>query len=106
MENVVNEEYGTGYYARISDIRVCGKTGTAENPHGEDHSIFVAFAPKDQPKIAIAVYIENAGFGGVWAAPIARLMIEHYIKGEVSDLKLEKRIAEEKFVNKQETNAE
>jgi len=94
MDKVVNEEFGTGYWGRLNDIRVCGKTGTAENPHGEDHSIFVAFAPKDQPKIAIAVYIENAGFGGVWAAPIARLMIEKYIKGEISDTAMEKRIIE------------
>ncbi|MDD4150635.1 MAG: penicillin-binding protein 2 [Bacteroidales bacterium] len=106
MENVVNEEFGTGYYARINNIRVCGKTGTAENPHGEDHSIFVAFAPKDQPQIAIAVYVENAGFGGVWAAPIARLMIEHYINGEVSDKKLEKRIAEENLISEKIKNAE
>ncbi len=94
MDMVVNEEFGTGYYARLSDIRVCGKTGTAENPHGDDHSIFVAFAPKDNPEIAIAVYIENAGFGGVWAAPIARLMIEKYIKDEISDIAMEKRILE------------
>lgn len=106
MESVVNEEFGTGYYARINDIRVCGKTGTAENPHGEDHSIFVAFAPKDQPQIAVAVYIENAGFGGVWAAPIARLMIEYYIKGDVSNLNLEKRIVDEDFISKQDKNAE
>ncbi|MDD2634509.1 MAG: penicillin-binding protein 2 [Bacteroidales bacterium] len=106
MDKVVNEEFGTGYFARIKDIRVCGKTGTAENPHGEDHSIFVAFAPKDHPKIAVAVYVENAGFGSVWAAPIARLMIEYYIKGEVSDLHLEKRITEKDFINIQQKDAE
>lgn len=99
MDKVVNEEFGTGWYARTNDIRVCGKTGTAENPHGEDHSIFVAFAPKDQPEIAIAVYIENAGFGGVWAAPIARLMIEKYINGEISDKNIEKRIVEADLTN-------
>lgn len=94
MDYVVNDEFGTGYYARMNNIRVCGKTGTAENPHGDDHSIFIAFAPRDNPKIAIVVYVENAGFGGVWAAPISRLMIEKYISGEISDLRLEKRIIE------------
>ncbi len=95
MDMVVNDEYGTGYYyTRMDNIRICGKTGTAENPHGEDHSVFVAFAPRDNPQIAVAVYIENAGFGGVWAAPISRLLIEKYINGVISDLRLEKRIIE------------
>lgn len=85
MELVVNGGPGsTARNARISDIVVCGKTGTAENPHGNDHSIFIAFAPKDDPKIAIAVYVENQGFGTTYAAPIASLMIEKYLKGEVS----------------------
>jgi len=74
---------GTARMAYIPDIPVCGKTGTAENPHGEDHSIFFCFAPKDDPKIAIAVYVENAGFGGTYAAPIASLMIEQFLKGEI-----------------------
>ena len=64
-------------------ITICGKTGTAENPHGNDHSIFIAFAPKHDPKIAIAVYVENQGFGTTYAAPIASLMIEKYLTGEV-----------------------
>ncbi len=66
------------------DLEICGKTGTAQNPHGEDHSVFIAFAPKDNPKIAIAVYVENAGFGGSWAAPVAALAIEKYLKRETS----------------------
>ncbi len=74
---------GTGHKAYIDDISICGKTGTAQNPHGDDHSIFIAFAPRTNPKIAIAVFVENAGFGGVWAAPMASLMIEKYIKQEV-----------------------
>lgn len=74
---------GTARNAAIPDIVVCGKTGTAENPHGKDHSILFCFAPKDKPKIAIAVYIENAGFGGTYAAPIAGLMIEKYLAGEI-----------------------
>jgi penicillin-binding protein 2 len=63
---------------------VCGKTGTAQNPHGKDHSIFIAFAPKENPKIAIAVYVENAGFGATWAAPIASLMIEKYLTDTIT----------------------
>lgn len=94
MRRVVEEPGGTARRARIPDIAVAGKTGTAQNPHGEDHSVFIAFAPIDNPKIAIAVYVENAGFGGTWAAPIASLMIEKYLKGEVSDERKEKRILE------------
>jgi penicillin-binding protein 2 len=61
---------------------MAGKTGTAQNPHGKDHSVFFAFAPVDNPKIAIAVVVENAGFGATWAAPIASLMIEQYLTGK------------------------
>lgn len=84
MDLVVNGGAGsTARNAKISDIVVCGKTGTAENPHGNDHSIFIAFAPKDNPQIAIAVYVENQGFGTTYAAPIASLMIEKYLTGEI-----------------------
>ncbi|MCK4746675.1 MAG: penicillin-binding protein 2, partial [Bacteroidales bacterium] len=84
MDLVINGGPGsTARNARIQDIIVCGKTGTAENPHGNDHSIFIAFAPKDEPRIAIAVYVENQGFGTTYAAPIASLMIEKYLTGEV-----------------------
>lgn len=79
MWRVVNQDAGTGRRAQIDGIDVCGKTGTVQNPHGEDHSVFIAFAPKENPKIAIAVIVENAGFGGTWAAPIASLMIEKYL---------------------------
>ena len=84
MEGAVNRGGGTSWRARISDIIVCGKTGTAENPHGEDHSIFIAFAPKDNPRIAISVYVENGGFGNIWAAPIAGLMVEKYLSDTIS----------------------
>ncbi len=94
MRMAVNEGGGTARRARIEGITVCGKTGTAQNPHGEDHSVFIAFAPMDNPKIAIAVFIENAGFGGTWAAPIASLMIEQYINREIKDKEKEKRILE------------
>jgi len=84
MDLVINGGPGsTARNAKIQDIVVCGKTGTAENPHGNDHSIFIAFAPKEDPQIAIAVYVENQGFGTTYAAPIASLMIEKYLTGEV-----------------------
>lgn len=87
MYLAVNGEPGSGstaWRAKTPGIDICGKTGTAQNPHGEDHSIFIAFAPKDDPKIAIAVYIENGGFGGTWAAPTAKLMIEKYLNDSIS----------------------
>jgi penicillin-binding protein 2 len=88
---------GTARVAAIKDIVVCGKTGTAQN-QGEDHSVFIAFAPKDNPKIAIAVYVENAGFGATYAAPIASLLMEKYIKGEVTNKALETRMLELKLM--------
>jgi len=75
-------ENGTARIARIPGITICGKTGTAQNPHGKDHSVFFAFAPRENPKIAIAVIVENAGFGATWAAPIASLLIEQYLTGK------------------------
>lgn len=74
---------GTSTMAQIPGVRVCGKTGTSENNHGKDHSVFYAFAPREKPKIAIAVFIENGGWGGSYAAPIASLVMEKYLKGEV-----------------------
>ena len=86
MEAAINGGEGkTAGIAALKDVIVCGKTGTAQNPHGKDHSIFIAFAPKDDPKIAIIVVVENAGFGATFAAPIASLMIEKYLKGDVSN---------------------
>jgi len=85
MQLVTEGKYGTATNCKLDDIIICGKTGTAQNPHGEDHSIFIAFAPKDDPKIAIAVYVENGGFGSTWAAPIASLMIEKYLRKEISN---------------------
>ncbi len=84
MDLAVNGGQGsTARIAKLEDIVICGKTGTAQNPFGEDHSIFIAFAPRNNPQIAIAVYVENVGFGATWAAPIASLMIEKYLNGEV-----------------------
>ncbi|MEP7323447.1 MAG: penicillin-binding transpeptidase domain-containing protein, partial [Saprospiraceae bacterium] len=93
---------GTARVAAIKDVEVCGKTGTAQNPHGEDHSVFCAFAPKINPKIAIAVIVENSGFGATYAAPIASLLMEKYIKGSIdsSRLWLEKRTMEQDLIHK------
>jgi len=85
---------GTARVAQIPGIEVCGKTGTAQNPHGKDHSVFVCFAPKDDPKIAIAILVENSGFGATWAAPIASLMVEKYLTGKITRPDLEKRMME------------
>lgn len=101
MRRVVHEGGGTGRRARLKDIVVCGKTGTVQNPHGDDHSVFVAFAPMYQPKIAIAVFIENAkGGGGLWAAPTAGLMIEKYLTRKVLEKEREKTILEANFAYK------
>ena len=75
---------GTCRLANLPGIEVCGKTGTAQNPHGRDHSVFMGFAPYHNPKIAIAVYVENAGFGATYGVPIGSLMIEKYLTGEIS----------------------
>ena len=79
MQQAIEGTEGTAKNSKLNNIIICGKTGTAQNPHGEDHSIFIGFAPKDNPKIAIAVYVENGGWGSTWAAPIASLMIEKYL---------------------------
>jgi penicillin-binding protein 2 len=101
MEEAVNGGAGsTARIAALKDIIVCGKTGTAQNPHGKDHSVFIAFAPKDDPKIAIAVYVENAGFGATYAAPVASLMIEKYLKGKVTNKYQEQRILELNLINR------
>jgi len=91
--------YGTAQRAIIPGIELCGKTGTAQNPHGHDHSVFMAFAPKDNPKIAIAVYVENAGWGGRSAASIASLMIEQYLNGEIKRKSLEAYVLKGDFLD-------
>ncbi len=102
MYLAVNGEPGSGATARraaVPGLDICGKTGTAQNPHGDDHSIFIAFAPKDNPKIAIAVYVENGGFGATYAAPIASLMIEKYLKDSLSRPELEKFLLDANLMN-------
>ena len=86
------EPGGTAYASRIPGVVACGKTGTAENPHGKSHAVFMAFAPRENPKIVIACLIENAGFGGTWSAPIVSLMMEKYLTGKVTRLELEKKM--------------
>ncbi|RCK77680.1 MAG: Cell division protein FtsI [Peptidoglycan synthetase] [Ignavibacteriae bacterium] len=83
LYRAVNLPGGTGAAARVPGVNVAGKTGTAQNPHGKDHAWFIGFAPYEDPKIAICVLVENVGFGGVYAAPIAGLCIEQYLYGEI-----------------------
>ncbi len=96
----VMEAGGTGFASRVDGIEICGKTGTAQNPHGKNHSIFIAFAPKDNPRIAVAVVVENAGFGATYAAPIATLMIEKYINREVKRKDVEQSMISGNLLNK------
>jgi len=88
LESVVQR--GTARSSKIDGISLCGKTGTAQNPHGEDHSIFVGFAPKDDPKIVVACIVENGGGGGGLAAPIVSLLVEKYLNGSISSARQSK----------------
>ena len=97
MYRAVNSGFGSGGTASIAAVEgldICGKTGTAQNPHGHDHSVFICFAPRDNPKIAVAAYVENGGFGASYAAPIASLLTEMYLNGEIGEDRkaLEKRM--------------
>lgn len=94
MYRVFQGESGTGRWYKLDSIAICGKTGTVQNPHGKDHSLCIAFAPANNPKIAIAVVVENAGFGATWAVPIASLMIEKYLTGKISRTELETRMSQ------------
>jgi penicillin-binding protein 2 len=78
MEAVVYDAHGTGGMSKVEGVRVAGKTGTAQNPHGEDHALYICYAPADAPEIALAVLLENAGHGGSEAAPVARRVLEAY----------------------------
>ncbi len=98
MERVLKPG-GTAYTSAIKDITVCGKTGTAQNPHGDDHAVFLAFAPKENPQIAIACVVENCGFGGVFAAPLVSLMIERYLKGKIERPEMEARMLAIDLIN-------
>ncbi len=87
---------GTCRLANLPDIEVCGKTGTAQNPHGKDHSAFLGFAPYHNPKIAICVYVQNAGFGATYGVPIGSLLIERYLKGSIAP---ERKYIEDNMLN-------
>jgi penicillin-binding protein 2 len=83
-------------------IEMCGKTGTAQNPHGKDHSMFVCFAPKSNPRIAVAVAVENGGWGAEWAAPIGSLMVEKYLTDSISRPEVEKKMMEANLIPKKQ----
>ena len=105
MYRAVNSGFGSGGTASIAHVEgldICGKTGTAQNPHGDDHSVFICFAPRENPKIAVAAYVENGGFGATWAAPIASLLTEMYLNREISESRkpLEKRVLEGNLMHK------
>lgn len=90
---------GTGRWYAVPGLDMCGKTGTVQNVHGDDHAIFIGFAPKDDPKIAVAVVVENAGFGATWACPIATLMMEQYLTDSISRPSLFRRMCDTHFIN-------
>jgi penicillin-binding protein 2 len=94
IEGMSKVVQGTATNAKVEGITIAGKTGTAQNPHGKDHSLFVCFAPAEDPKIAIGIMVENAGFGNTYAAPIASLMVEKYLRDSISRPELEKRMLE------------
>lgn len=109
MYMAVNSGYGSGGTATVAAVEgldICGKTGTAQNPLGDDNSVFICFAPKDNPKIAVAAYVEHGSFGARWAAPIASLLVEKYLNGEIGDNRkaLEQRVLEGNLLDKVKTD--
>lgn len=103
MYMAVNAGPGSGATAwsgAVPGLEICGKTGTAQNPRGDDNSVFICFAPKDDPKIAVAAYIENAGFGATWAVPMATLLVERYLLGETTRPELEERMMSGSLLHK------
>ena len=100
MLEVFEGEHGTARWAKLPGVHICGKTGTVQNPHGKDHSMFIAFAPLENPKIAMAVIVENSGYGSTWAAPIASLMIEKYLNDTITRKAMETRIMEGNLIHR------
>ena len=105
MYRAVNSGYGsggTGTVAAVEGLDICGKTGMAQNPRGDDNSVFICFAPKDNPRIAVAAYIEHGSFGARWAAPIASLLVEKYLNDEIGENRkaLETRVLEGNLMDK------
>ena len=105
MRRVFEGDHGTGRWYNIDTIPMAGKTGTVQNPHGKDHSIFIAFAPIDNPEIALSVIVENSGYGSKWAVPMATLMIEKYLNGKISRQWVEDRMLQGNLIAEEE-NAE
>jgi penicillin-binding protein 2 len=98
MEEVVAS--GTGSYrGKLKDVIVCGKTGSVQNEPRPDHSVFIAFAPKENPRIAVSVYVEYSGQGARAAASIASLMIEKYLFGQTQRPQIEEYVLRGKFLN-------
>lgn len=93
---------GTGRWYNIPELQMCGKTGTVQNPHGEDHALFIGFAPMDNPQIAVAVAVENAGFGATWACPMATLVMEQYLTGEIKRNTLYERMVNANLIEGQD----
>jgi penicillin-binding protein 2 len=100
MLEVFEGEHGTARWSRLEGVAICGKTGTVQNPHGDDHSMFIAFAPKENPQIALTVIVENSGYGSTWAAPIASLMVEKYLNDTIARPHIEKRMLEGNLIEK------
>ncbi len=100
MLEVFEGEHGTARWAKLDGVEICGKTGTVQNPHGKDHSMFIAFAPKEDPQIALSVIVENSGYGSTWAAPIASLLIEKYLNDTISRPYIENRILDGDLISK------
>ena len=108
MWRAVNSGFGSGGTASIAAVPgldICGKTGTAQNPRGADNSVFICFAPKENPKIAVAAYIENGGFGATWACPIASLLVEKYLNGTIDEKRkpLEQRVLDGNLMSRVHT---
>ena len=87
MTAVVHDEHGTGRASRVEGLRSAGKTGTSQNPHGDDHAWFIGYAPADEPEIAVAIVVENAGHGGAVAAPVAKAIYQQYFATELAALR-------------------
>ncbi len=88
MQDAVNTPSGTAIESKLQNILMCGKTGTVQNSHGKNHSVFIGFAPRDNPKIAIAVIVENGGYGGAYAAPIASFITEKYLTDSLKNRRI------------------
>lgn len=97
MQTSIEGDFGTGKKGKLENVTICGKTGTVENPHGQDHSVFMAFSPKLEAEISIAVYVENGGWGSDMAVPIGSLCIEKYLNNTVKRTDLEKKMLNTKI---------